>query len=59
MLNYKTNCDSTAIQIYLAEFEKLTDEQLAVADVNGDGEVDINDATYLQMYLADLVDKLG
>jgi hypothetical protein len=32
---------------------EFTDEQFALADTNGDGEVDISDATYLQFYLAE------
>ncbi len=34
-------------------------EQLAVADTNGDGEINIADATHLQMYLAEYGVKLG
>lgn len=34
-------------------------EQLAVADTNGDGEINIADATHLQMYLAEYDVKLG
>ena len=31
----------------------FTDEQLALADTNGDGEINIKDATHLQKYLAE------
>ena len=34
-------------------------EQLAVADTNGDGEINIADATHLQMYLAEYEVQLG
>ena len=51
--------DCTAIQRYLAEYETLTDNQLAAADTNGDGEVTIEDVTYLQMYLAEYDVTLG
>ena len=37
----------------------LTDEQLASADTNGDGKVTIEDATHLQMYLAEYGVLLG
>lgn len=43
----------------MANLEAFTKEQLAVADVNGDGKVDINDATHLQRYLAEFNVKLG
>ena len=43
--------DVTAIQRHIAELELLSDEQLAMADTNGDEEIDISDATHLQMYL--------
>ena len=45
--------DVTAIQRHLCELEPLTEVQLALADTNGDGEVDIADATWLQMYFAE------
>ncbi len=54
-----TICDVTAIQRYLAEYEELTDDQLAAADTNGDGNVTIEDVTYLQMYLAEYDLQLG
>ena len=31
----------------------FTDEQLILADTDGDGKVDIGDATHLQKYLAE------
>ena len=36
-----------------AELIHLSDEQLASADTDGDGKVDIADATRLQKYLAE------
>ena len=41
------------IQKHLAELIHFTDEQLALADTNGDGEINISDATHLQKYLAE------
>ena len=35
------------------EPEPLSGQALALADTNGDGEIDISDATHLQMYLAE------
>ena len=37
----------------------FTNEQLELADTNGDGKVDISDATYLQKYLAEYNVALG
>ena len=51
--------DVTSIQRFVGEFVQFTDEQLAAADVDGNGIVDINDATYLQMYLAEYDVTLG
>lgn len=45
--------DVTAIQRHLAALNLFTDEQLTVSDADGDGKTDINDATYLQLYLAE------
>lgn len=45
--------DVTVILRTAAEFEPLTEAQLKVADVDGDGAVTVSDATLLQMYLAD------
>ena len=44
--------DVTAVQRWLVELETFSDEQIALADANGDGEINISDATYLQMVLA-------
>ena len=43
----------TEIQMHPAELIHLSDEQLASADTDGDGKVDIADATRLQKYLAE------
>ena len=45
--------DVTAIQLYLAESDQLSDVQLIAADVNQDGIIDIADATHLQLFLAE------
>lgn len=45
--------DATLLQRYLAEFESLTEEQLAYADVNGDGKINVHDVTELQRILAE------
>ena len=45
--------DVIAIQRHLRELEVFTEEQLSVADTNADGEVNISDATHLQMNLAE------
>ncbi len=47
--------DATAIQLHLAEYIPLSDEQLAYADVDNDGEVSILDATQIQLILANLI----
>ena len=43
----------TAIQRHISEIEPLSEEQMYLADVNHDGDVTIDDATLLQMYLAE------
>lgn len=40
--------DATLIQSYIASLTTLTDEQLAVADVNGDSTINVLDATAVQ-----------
>ena len=47
------------IQRYVAEFITLTDVEMLAADTDGDGIVDIKDATHLQMYLAEFHAVLG
>ena len=37
----------------MAEMIYFSDKQLTFADTNGDGKVDIGDATHLQKYLAE------
>ena len=51
--------DVTAIQRNLAETEMLNGDQLLTADVDGDGEVTVADATLLQMYLAEFDVTIG
>lgn len=43
--------DATLIQSYIASLTTLTDEQLAVADVNGDSTINVLDATAVQRSL--------
>lgn len=50
--------DVTAIQKHRAKISTLDEINLIYADVNGDGEVTIRDATYIQMYIAKYVDKI-
>ncbi len=45
--------DVTEIQKGLVGLIELSDKQIAAADANGDGKVDINDVTHLQFYLAE------
>ena len=45
------------IQEYLAGSLTLTDSELAVADVTGDGKVKVSDATMIQKYIADIIDE--
>ena len=49
-----TLSDATEIQKYLASLVTLTDKQLALADVDGDGYVSIQDATKIQRISAGL-----
>lgn len=46
-----TIADATLIQKYSASIISLTDEQLALADMNSDGAVNVNDATAIQRAL--------
>ena len=45
--------DVTLIQKYLAELEMFDDEQLRLADFSADGQVDIADATAIQITIAE------
>lgn len=49
-----TVTDITMLQRHLAEFEELTEAQLALADLNGDGYVNVKDVTAMQRRLAEL-----
>lgn len=49
-----TIADATQISKYLAELTTLSDEQLVMADYNGDEVIDVKDATDIQKMLADL-----
>ena len=51
--------DVTSIQRQIVELEDLSAEELVLADTNGDGEINIADATHLQMYLAEYDVQLG
>ena len=51
--------DMTAMQRHLAGLEELTDDRLALADVNTDGKVTIDDVTLLQRYLAEFDVTIG
>ena len=46
--------DVTLLQRHLAEFEALTEAQLAYADVDGDGKINVHDVTQLQRILAEM-----
>ena len=53
-LNGRINViDATAIQRHLADLAPFSEMQLAAADVDGDGEVTIQDVTVLQLWLAE------
>ena len=47
--------DATLVQKYIVNLETLTDSQLNVADVNGDGEISVIDATQIQKIIVNLV----
>ena len=49
-----TIADATEISKYLAELTVFSDEQLVMADYNGDESIDIKDATDIQKMIADL-----
>lgn len=44
--------DVTALQKHLADIITLSDKSLALTDTDGNGRININDATYIQMYIA-------
>lgn len=44
--------DVTLVQQYLAEINDLSDNQRKLADFNGDGDIDITDATAIQIKIA-------
>lgn len=50
--------DATYIQLFSSKDIELTAGQLELADVNGDGIVNIADATHLQKYLSKLIDEI-
>ena len=43
----------------LANFVVLSNEQKYVADVDGDGDINIIDATEIQRYIVQLIPSLG
>lgn len=48
----KVAASGNRVLISFVELETFSDEQIALADANGDGEITVSDATYLQMVLA-------
>ena len=40
--------DATLLQKYVVGIATLTDDQKLLADCNGDGAIDVRDATYIQ-----------
>lgn len=46
--NSVTVADATLLQKYIANISTLTDDQKLLADCNGDGVIDVRDATYIQ-----------
>lgn len=49
--------DVTAIQKHLAKINAFDETQLLKADVNGDNEITIRDATMIQLFLAKLIES--
>ena len=47
--------DATLIQQYAVSIKELSDYQLSLADVNGDGVVNVLDATEIQRILVGFV----
>lgn len=47
------------IQKSLVNIVDFTNDQKIAADINGDGVVNIADATSVQKYIAQLIDSLG
>lgn len=47
------------IQKHIANIVDFTDDKKGAADINGDGVVNIFDATSVQKYIAQLIDSLG
>ena len=50
--------DVTLLQRYLVNYEKLNPQQLINADANGDGKINICDATHIQKFIAQKLDRL-
>ena len=58
-LDMKVNIkDATLIQKHLAKIRTVSEDQLALSDVDGKEGVNIKDATHLQKWLAGLAEKL-
>ena len=49
--------DVTAIQRHLAEIEIISDVYLPYAIVSDDNELTVSDATLVQMYVAEMIDR--
>ncbi len=47
--------DATKLAKHIAELSTLTEEQLLVADCDGDGIISVKDVTFIQLYLVDAV----
>lgn len=45
---FVTVADATLLQKYVVGIATLTDDQKLLADCNGDGVIDVRDATYIQ-----------
>ncbi len=52
--NSVTVADATLLQKYIANISTLTDDQKLLADCNGDGVIDVRDATYIQKTIVKL-----
>ena len=56
---FAKNGSDIFIELCLFYFLIITNEQLSVADTDGDEKVNVRDATLIQKYLANIVTSLG